>query len=191
VTLLGDTPLKSGQYDLTVVLTDTTGNELVAATTDFVVPQVINDLLILRGPIMGRVVPGGMFLRANPKEQTEASRLGKVLGPGNGFEALMVQELDKQDKLLFYWSACVSGNNPLPADVVVARTLTTSKGDNAYAYPPAPLTLEKRGKGISCLDMLETLPPGTLASGDYHLNVTVTHPNGDVISTGTQPLTVR
>lgn len=191
VTLLGDTRLKSGQYDLTVVLTDPTGNELVSATTDFIVPQVINDLLILRGPIMGRVVPGGMFLRANPKDQTQNTRLGKILGPGNGFESLIVQEIDKQDKLLFYWSACVSGENPLPDNVVVARTFTTAKGESAYAYPPVPLKLESRGKDISCLDMLETLPPSTLASGDYHLNVTVTHPNGDLIASGTQPLTVR
>jgi VWFA-related protein len=191
VTLLGDTRLKSGQYDLTVVLTEASGNELVSAQRDFVVPQVINDLLILRGPIMGRVVPGGLFLRANPKDQTESTRLAKVLGPGNGFEPLIVQEIDKQDKLLFYWSGCVSGDNPLPADVVVARTFTTSKGEGAYSYPPVPLKLESRGKGIACLDMLETLTPGTLASGDYHLNVTVTHPNGDMIANGTQPVTVK
>jgi len=191
VTMLGDTRLKSGQYDFTVVLTEASGNELVSATTDVVVPQVIDDLLILRGPIMGRVVAGGLFLRGNPKDQAESTRLGKVLGPGNGFEPLIVQEIDKQDKLLLYWSACVSGDNPLPDDVVVARTFTTAKGDSAYAYPPVPLKLESRGKGISCLDMLETLPPGTLASGDYHLNVTVTHPNGDAIAHGTQPVTVR
>lgn len=191
VTLLGDTRLKSGQYDVTVVLTEANGNELVSAQTQFVVPQVFDDLLILRGPIMGRVVPNGLFLRANPKDQVENTRLGKVLGPGNGFEALIVQEMDKQDKLLFYWSACVSGKNPLPADVVVSRTFTTDKGESAHAFPAVPLKLESRGKGISCLDMLETLPPGTLASGDYHLNVTVTHPNGDAIASGTQPLTVR
>jgi len=191
VTLLGDTRLKSGQYDLTVVLTEPGGKEIVSAQRDFVVPQVINDLLILRGPIMGRVVPGGLFLRANPKDQTESTRLAKVLGPGNGFEPLIVQELDKQDKLLFYWSGCVSGDNPLPDDVVVARTLTTAKGANAYAYPPLPLKLESRGKGIACLDMLETMAPGTLTSGDYQLNVTVTHPNGDIIAHGTQPLTVK
>jgi VWFA-related protein len=190
VTLLGNTRLKSGPYDLTVVLTDTKGSELVSANTDFVVPQVVNDLLMFRGPIMGRVVPGGLFLRAKPKE-TQESRLGKVLGPDNGFEPLLVQEIDKQDKFLFYWSACVSGENPLGDDVVVKRTFTTAKGDSAYAYPPAPLKLQSMGKDIHCLDMLESLPPGTLASGDYHLNVTVVQPNGDVIATGTQPLTVK
>jgi VWFA-related protein len=191
VTLLGNTPLKSGQYDLTVVLTDPKGGELVSASTDFVVPQVIDQLLLLRGPVMGRVVPGGMFLRGNPKENAENTRLGKVLGPGNGFEPLIVQELETKDTLIFYWSACVSGQNPLGDDVVVARTLTNAKGESAYAYTPVPLKLQSMGKDIACLDMLETLPPGKLASGDYHLNVTVTQPNGDVIATGTQPLTVK
>lgn len=191
VTLMGDTRLKDGQYDLTVVLTDSSGGEIVSAQTSFVVPQVINDLLILRGPIMGRVVPGGLFLRANPKDQAQNTRLGKVLGPGNGFEPLLVEEIDKQDKFLFYWSACVSGQNPLANDVVVARTIMTAKGESAHAFSPVPLKLESRGKDISCLDMLETLPPNTLASGDYRLDVTVTHPNGDVIANGTQPLTVR
>jgi VWFA-related protein len=191
VTLLGDTRLKTGQYDLTVVLTDPTGNEIVTAQTGFVVPMVLQDLLIFRGPIMGRVVPGGMFLRANPKDQTENTRLGKVLGPGNGFEPLLVQEIDKTDKLLYYWSACVSGENPLPADVVVTRNITRADGSSAYSTAQVPLKLENRGRDIQCLDMLETVAANTLSSGDYHLNVTVMHPNGDVIASGTQPLTVR
>lgn len=191
VTLLGDTPLKEGQYDLTVVLTKPGGDQLVSAQTDFIVPAVINDLLILRGPITGRVVPGGLFMRANKKEKTEDSRLGKVLGPENGFEPLFVQEIDKSDKLVFYWSGCVYGKNPVPADAVVARTITTTKGEPAHAYPPVPLKLDSRGKDVSCLDMLETLPAGTLAPGDYRLDVMVTHPNGDVIAQGSQPLNVR
>jgi hypothetical protein len=191
VTLMGDTPLKEGQYELTVVLSKPGGDEIVSAQTDFVVPAVINDVLILRGPITGRVVPSGLFLRANPKEQAQETRLGKMLGPGNGFEPLLIEEIDKQDKLLFYWSACVLGQNPLPGDAVVTRTIVTAKGEPAHAYTPVPLKLESRGKDVSCLDMLESLPPGTLASGDYRLDVTVTHPNGDVIAQGSQPLTVR
>jgi VWFA-related protein len=191
VTLMGDTRLKSGQYDLTVVLTDPKGSELVSASTDFTVPQVIDELLLLRGPIMGRVVPGGMFLRADPKVKTQDTRLGKLLGPGNGFEPLIVHEIDAKDTLIFYWSACASGKIQVDDGVVVARTLTNAKGDSAYAYPSVPLKLASMGKDISCLDMLETLPPGKLPSGDYHLNVTITHPNGDVIATGTKPLTVN
>ena len=191
VTIMGDTRLKDGQYDLTVVLTDPKGSEIDIAQTDFIVPQVFDELLILRGPITGRVVPGGLFLRGDPKDQAQSTRLGKVLGPGNGFEPLLVGEIDKQDRLLFYWSACVSGKNPLAGDVVVARAITTVKGDDAHSFTAVPLKLESRGKGVSCLDMLESVPAATLASGDYRLDVTVTHPNGDVIAHGAQPFTVR
>ncbi len=192
VTLLGDVALKSGQYDLTVVLTESGGgNELVSAQSEFVVPMVIDDLLILRGPVMGRVVPGGVFMRANPKDKVESTRLGKALGPNNGFEPLIVEEIDKKDELLFFWSACVSGKNPLPDDVIVSRSFMTAKGESAYATKPLPLKLESRGKSISCMDMLETVPAGSLAPGDYQLNVTVTQPNGDLIAHGTQRLTVR
>jgi VWFA-related protein len=191
VTILGRTKLKSGQYDLNVVLTDPTGGEIVAAQTNFIVPMVIPDALILRGPIMGKVVPGGQFLRANPKDQPENTRLGKLLGPGNGFEPLLVEEIDKQDKALFYWSACMYQGDPLPADVVVSRTFFDAKGEVAKAFDAVPLKLESLGKGVSCLDMLETLPGGTLASGDYRLDVTVAHPNGDVVARGTTPLNVR
>ncbi len=191
VTLLGDTRLQDGAYNLTVVLSDSSGGELVSAQTDFTVPQVTDDLLILRGPIMGRVVPGGLFLRANPKEQTENTRLGKALGPGNGFEPLLVGEIGAKEKLIFYWSACVSGKNPAGADAVVSRSIQTTKGETVHTFDAVPLKLEDRGKGVSCLDMLETLPPSTLASGDYHLNVVVTHPNGDLISAGTSPISVN
>ncbi len=67
----------------------------------------------------------------------------------------------------------------------------TAAGAGAWSAAPVPLKLEPRGKGISCIDMLETIPPNTLASGDYRLDVTVMHPNGDVIARDAQPLTVR
>jgi hypothetical protein len=190
VTLLGDNKLQTGQYDLTVVLTDPKGEEIVAAQTDFTVPQVFEDLLTLRGPIMGRVVPGGLFLRANPKEQAENTRLGKMLGPGNGFEPLLVEEIGASDKLLFYWSACVYGKSPVGGDVVVSRSVRTSTGEKVHTFASVPLKLEDRGKGVSCQDMLESLPPKTLAPGDYHLDVVIAHPNGDVIAQGSSPLSV-
>lgn len=191
VTLLGDSKLQDGAYDLTVVLTDASGKEIVAAQTDFTVPQVLEDLLILRGPVLGRVVPGGLFLRANPKEQVETTRLGKVLGPGNGFEPLLVGEIGAADKLLVYWSACVYGKSQLGSGVVVSRSIRTSKGETVHTFASVPLKLEDRGKEVSCQDMLETLPPNTLAPGDYHLDVEVAHPNGDVISQGTSPVSVK
>lgn len=191
VTVVGSPKLGAGDYDLTIVLSDAAGGEIVSAQTDFSVPEVVQDSPILRGPILGRVVAGGEFLRANPKDRPEDTRLGKILGPGNGFEPLLVGECDPKDTLLFYWSACVSGKNPLPADAVVARSFVNSAGQVAKALDPVPLKLESRGKGVSCLDMLETLPGNSLASGDYRLDVSIAHPNGDVVAGGSRLLTVR
>jgi len=191
VTLMGNNKLSNGQYDMTVVLNDATGNELVTAQTDFVVPLVIPDLLMLRGPILGRVVPGGLFLRANPKEQASDTRVGKLIGADNGFEPLIIQEIDAKDTLLYYWSACVSGADPIKGDAVISRTVVTAKGEPVKTLDPIPYKLEKRGKGVLCQDMVEKLAPGTLTSGDYRLDVTVAYPNGDVISNGTSPFTVR
>ncbi|HEX4826084.1 MAG TPA: VWA domain-containing protein [Candidatus Polarisedimenticolaceae bacterium] len=191
VTILGDTKLASGSYDLDVVLTDASGGEIVAATTDFVVPMVVPDALILRGPVMGKVVPGGQFLRADPKDDPEKTRLGKTLGAGNGFEPLFVQEIDPGDKLLFYWSACVYKGETVPGDLRVSRTFFDATGEVVRALDPLPLELESRGKGVACQDMLENVTGGTLKTGDYRLDVTVTHANGDVVTRGTTPLNVR
>lgn len=191
VTLLGDAKLEAGQHELTVVLTDPKGNEIVAAETGFTVPQAPQDLLIVRGPIMGRIVPGGLFLRGNPKEQAESTRLGKLLGPGNGLEPLLVGEMAASEKLVFYWSACVLGKSQVGGDAVVSRVIRKVTGESVHQLDSIPLKLEDRGKGVVCHDMLETLPPGTLAAGDYHLDVVVSHPNGDMINQGTAPLHVN
>ena len=191
VTILGNTKLTSGDYDLDVVLTDPAGGEIVAATSSFIVPMVVPDALILRGPVMGKVVPGGQFLRGNPKDEPEKTRLGKMLGPDNGFEPLLVQEIDPQDKLLFYWSACVYKGETVPDDLRISRTVFDAAGEVVKSLDAVPLKLEGRGKGVSCHDMLEALPGGTLKSGDYQLGVTVMHPNGDVVARGTTPLNVR
>lgn len=146
---------------------------------------------VVRGPIMGRVVPGGLFLRANPKEQAESTRLGKALGPGNGFEPLLVEEIAASDRMLFYWSACVFGKSPVGDDVLISRSLRNSTDERVHTFTSLPLELEDRGKGVSCQDMLESLPPNTLAPGDYYLDVVVAHPNGDVIAQGTSPVSVN
>jgi len=191
VTLLGDAKLQEGQHDLTVVLTDPKGNEIVAAEASFTVPQAPPDLLIVRGPIMGRIVPGGLFLRANPKEQAESTRLGKLLGPDNGLEPMLVGEMGASEKLVFYWSACVLGKSQIGDDAVVSRGIRTIKGESVHTFPSLPLNLEDRGKGVACQDMLESLPPSTLAAGDYHLEIVVSYPNGDMIAQGTAPLHVN
>jgi hypothetical protein len=143
---------------------------------------------MLRGPVLGRVVPGGQFFRA---AKAEPNRLGEVLGADEGFEPLFVQEVAAQDELVFYWSACVLGTSPLPSDVVVTTTVWDAAGTKAKELETVPLTLTDRGKKISCADKLATIPGGSLPAGDYRLEVTVRHPNGELIAKGSEPLTVR
>jgi hypothetical protein len=69
--------------------------------------------------------------------------------------------------------------------------VVSGNGETAQRLDPLPLVLEERGKDVACIDRLETIPAGSLAPGDYRLEVTVVHPNGDVIATGSEPLTVR
>jgi VWFA-related protein len=183
VTLIGKTKLGDGSHEMTVVLGETKGEDVEAARAAFIVPQVVEDALMLRGPVLGRVAKGGAL--------ASDGRLGKLLGPDNGFEPLLVQEIASEDELLFYWSACVVGTPPLPSDVVVARSIVASSGAAARTLDPMPLTLSPRGKRVWCADALETVPAGSLASGDYQLEVTVLHPDGSVIARGTEPLSVR
>lgn len=188
MTILGNAKLAAGAHELTVVLADPKGDDIVAARTEFIVPQVPEDLFMLRGPVMGRVIPGGKFVRA---DKAAGARLGTALGADEGFEPLLVQEVAATDELLFYWSGCVAGTSPLPSDVVVERSVVSGGGDIAQRLNPVPLVLEERGKGVACIDRLETIPAGSLTPGDYRLEVTVVHPDGSVIAMGSEPLTVR
>jgi VWFA-related protein len=182
VTVMGTTKLGDGSHDMTVVLGETQGDDVEAARTAFIVPQVVEDALMLRGPVLGRVATGGAAF---------GGRLGKLLGPDNGFEPLLIQEIASGDELLFYWSACVVGTSPLPSGVVVARSIVDSSGGTARTLDPMPLNLAPRGKRVSCADALETVPAGSLAPGNYQLEVTVLHPDGSAIAHGTEPLNVR
>ena len=188
VTILGNSKLTPGAHELTVVLGARGGEEILAAHTGFIVPEVLPDVLMLRGPVLGRIVPGGQFFRA---DRYEAARLGKVLGPDDGFEPLFVQEIAATDELVFYWSACVYGTSPLPSDVTVTRRIVDGSGAKVKELDTVPLNLAERGKKILCADRLETIPGGSLSAGDYRLEVTVVHPNGEVIAQGAEPLIVR
>jgi VWFA-related protein len=191
VTLFGDTKLKGGGHSLVVALSKPDGAEVVSATANFFVPEVLNDLLILRGPILARVVPGGMLIRADPKDAPNDTELDKILGGDNSFEPLLVNEIEPTEELLVYWAACVRGKLNLKGDAVVKRRLMTEEGETAKELDEIPLKLESRGKKLTCHNSLESIPAGTLTSGEYELDVMITHANGDLISHGRAPLSVK
>jgi len=191
VTVMAKTKLGDGAHDLTVVLGERQGNDVDAAQVAFVVPQVVPDVLMLRGPVLGKVARGGAIFRGRPNDRPSETRLGKLLGPDNGFEPLLVHEVAADDEVLFYWSGCVVGASPLPSDVVVRSSVVAASGEAVTTLDPVPLNLEARGKNVLCADRLERIAAGTLSPGDYKLDVTVVHPDGSVIARGSEPLTVR
>jgi hypothetical protein len=191
VTVVGDAKLKDGPHTLNVVLSRPDGDRIVGAEARFNVPQVLTDLLILRGPLLARVVPGGLLVQADPDNRTDDSRLERLVGPDNTFEPLLVHAIDASEELLSYWNACVQGKIRLTGDAVINRRLMTEDGELAHAFEPLPLELKSVGKKLSCQDELEKLPANTLAPGEYEFDVTITYTNGDLISSSRVPLLVK
>jgi VWFA-related protein len=192
VTLLGDSKLKDGQYEINVVLSEKEDGTMASAEAHFTVPQVLDDLLILRGPILARVVPGGMLVWIDTPKGTEGdTRLNRVLGQDTTFEPLLVHQIDSGDDLLFYWNACVHGQSSVPSDAVVKRTFFDADGEIALELDSIPFALESRGKQLACQDNLERLSARKLAPGEYELDVVVASSQGEAIARSTAPLHIK
>jgi VWFA-related protein len=191
VTIVGDAQLKDGPHALNIVLSRPEGEEIVSAEAKFNVPQVLTDLLILRGPLLARVVPGGMLVQADPKNQRDDTRLERLIGTDSTFEPLLVHEIKASEELLTYWNACVQGTVRLTGDAVINRRFMTEDGELAHELDPIPLDLKSQAKKLSCQDELEKLPANTLAPGEYEYDITITYTNGDLISASRVPLLVR
>lgn len=191
VTIIGDSKLKEGVHRLTAVLSRPAGAEIVSAESQFRVPAVPTDQLIVSGPLLARVVPGGLLLRADAKDRPKDTELDEILGEDATFEPLIVHRIGADEGLLLYWNACVQGSLRLSGDAVVNRSFRSEAGEVIHALEPVPLELKSLGKNLACHDMLETIPEGTLVPGEYELDVMVTDANGDPISRGGAPLLVR
>jgi VWFA-related protein len=190
VTIFGDTRLKSGQYDLTIVLSKPDGDQVVSARTEFTVAEPLEDLLILRGPLLAKVVPGGKLIRADAGEQDKPTKLDEVLGEGNSFEPLVVHQIASSEELLSYWNACIFGKSQLTSDAVIQRKFVDSEGNAVHELDSIPLQLKSVNKKLVCHDDLQRLASGTLPPGEYDYEVTITDANGDLLAKGGAPLAV-
>jgi len=155
------------------------------------VPPVFKDMLILRGPLFARVVPDGLLIRADPKDQPNDTRLDDLIGPDTSFEPLLVNESGQSEDLLAYWNACVLGKLQIDDPLEIRRTFSTRDGELVHEADPIPLKLEERGGKVLCHDMLEKVPGGTIPPGKYRYDVTVTYANGDAVSHGSARLHVK
>jgi hypothetical protein len=191
VTVFGDAALEGGQYRLTTVLSDPAGQQVVSAESEFVVPTMIDDILVLRGPAFARVVPGAKIFDTRKPDEDRRSRIEEILGADAGFEPLVINEIEGREALLSYWSVCVHGKAPIAPGTVVHRRFIEAGGATARELEPLPLALEDRGKGIACQEELEKLEPSTLASGEYRYEIVFTSAAGETISRSEAPLSVR
>jgi VWFA-related protein len=191
VTVFGDAELKAGQHRLTVVLSEPGGTQVVSAETQFTVPDMVEGLLMLRGPAFARVVPGAKMFHAGGKAKEGPTKVEQMLGAEAGFEPLLVNEIESRETLLAYWSGCVLGKSQIAPGAVVRRRFVGETGETAHELAETSLQLESRGQRVQCQEMLEELEPNTLPAGDYRYEVTVTSADGQVISRGEAPLSVR
>jgi len=192
VTIMGHNSVKVGQYSFTVVLSEPTGDRVVSAESDFTVPAPPQGLLILRGPLLARVDPGGKLIHAlSNKKNPGPTRLDEVVGKDSSFEPLVVHEIRSSDELLTYWNACIYGKSELTSSAVVHRKFLDSEGKTVHELDPLPLKLASVGSNVSCQDDLERIAAQTLAKGEYQYEVTVTYANsGDLVARGAVPLLV-
>lgn len=193
VTIWGDSKLQDGDHTLTVVLSQPAEDRMVSAEARFQVPPVLDDLLILRGPLFARAVPGGVLVKGDPKDKGNDTELDKILGEGNSFEPLIVNEVHTSDEIIYYWNACVLGSIDLKGDAVVKRTLMSEEGEVVHALDEIPLKLEKHpaNKRLQCHIELEKVAPNRVPPGEYEFDIRITYENGDVISHGRAPIHVK
>jgi hypothetical protein len=193
VTVFGDSKLQNGDHTLTVVLTQPDQGKLVAAEAHFHVPEVLTNLLILRGPLFARAIPGGMLVRGDPKDKANDTKLDEILGEDKSFEPLVINEINPSDELLYYWNACVIGKLDLKGNAIVKRILRAEDGEIIREFPVLPLTLapQPTNKKAKCHISLDTVPADTIPPGEYEFDVMITYENGDMISRGRAPLHVK
>jgi hypothetical protein len=174
VTIVGNPQLPPGKYELTIAVSQP-GDAAVSSTRlDFDVPPVPMHELILRGPVLARVVKDGLLIRTNTLERQSTAReqeVRKVLGDNDTFEPLVMHDVATTDTLLTLWEACVVGKGA-SATGTVERRILSREGEIVHLLDPVHLSLEGDGP-VRCQGRLDEVAPGTLEPGEYVLEVSV------------------
>jgi len=171
VTVFGDATLKPGDYTWTVVLSSPEIAEVATTTVQIEIPKVPKGETFIRGPILARVIPEGVLIRADEEQQSDTA-LDEILGEDRTFEPLMVHEIEASDALLFAWDVCSGDKGVQAAEAVVERSIVDKYGSPVHSLEPVPLALEGEGK-VTCHGKLDHLPEGTLEAGEYLLEIAV------------------
>jgi len=179
VTLYGSGKIKPGRYVLTSVLSSGEQDELQTSRVEFSIPEVPEGLLVLRGPLLAKVDPDGLRLQADDKPGRFESEFNDLAGAHSSFEPLLVQQIEPADHLLAVWDLCVTGKQSPVSSGTIERRVLEEEGDGVvHQFEPMKLQLEREGK-VMCQAHLDSLPGGTLADGEYRMEVVVTDDETD------------
>jgi len=191
VTMTADSSLKPGSYELIVALSRVDDEEIVTRQVRFEVPEIPKKGLFVKGPILARVVPGGIVMRGDKDDAPNDTALDEFLGGEKRSEPLLVHEIDSTDGFLAYWEACLAGSkNVPPAGSVVRRRFMTPDGIVAHALNPVPFEIEQKGQ-MRCVHGLDELAPRTLRPGEYKLELSFEKPGGESLASGSVPLRIE
>jgi VWFA-related protein len=174
VTVFGNPELPPGAYELTIAVSQPGDAQVASTRLDFNVPEMPKNELILRGPVLARVVQDGLLIRTNAEEQEATPReqeVRELLGDNDTFEPLVVHDVAVTDTLLTLWEACIVGKGAAPTGTVERRVLSR-EGEVVHLLDPVHLTLDGEGP-VRCHGRLDEVAPGTLAPGEYVLEVSI------------------
>ncbi len=189
VTLLGDARLKAGEYRMTVVVSEPGKQDVHTGNVEFEVPEVPQQALFVRGPVLARASGDGILVRPEEENLIDGEALEQLFGDAASFEPLLVHQVAPSDTLLAAWEACVAGTSP-PTGSRVRRRIIGVDGAVVHQLPVEQLDLVGPGR-VRCHGLLDRVPGDTLAPGEYRLEVAVMDDRGDEIAQRSVPLLVR
>jgi len=184
-TLYGVRKLKPGPHSLTVAIGEPGGGKLKTSRVEFVIPEVPQGDLIVRGPLLARVAEGGVRMRVDGRE-TDDSDLHDLIGDA-GFEPLLVAQVTPSDALLAGWEICGVNAKEPPAGAVIERRIKMD-GEVVHSLEPIPVAMEGKKK-LRCQGGLDKLPGGTLDVGKYRFEVAVVA-GGKDLGLGLRPFAI-
>jgi VWFA-related protein len=188
VTVYGVRKLDPGIHTLTIVV-NKAGSEIPQTTRlEFAIPNVPDDDVILRGPILAKALRSGVLIRTKEASAEARAALRDLIGDDGSFQPLLIHQIEPSDTLLAGWKAC-SLKKKAGEGAVAERRVVNKQGEVVHTLEP--VTLELTGKKVRCQEKLDAISGEDLGPGEYRVEVTVKSASGKILASGLAPLRVR
>ena len=176
VTLVGRGAIPPGAYDMTVVIADPSAERVQTTRLVFEIPELPRKQLLVQDPVLARIVPDGV-LYVFDGDPGEGTREGggrnddaDILA-GGGVEPMLVTMLHPEDAFLAISNTCAIGVADPPSGTTIDRRIVREDdGTVVHELAPVPVALEG-AKKLRCQRVRDRIEGGTLAAGEYRLEV--------------------